>query len=137
MTSRTKRRLALLALALGLIAATPQMFRAVVDLLQPNVNILGAGAGFTLGAFQYAGSNRAVIFGIHTFALGYFTEADRSSIWLYYPGPSQVVIFKLPHESITLRIACAGALAGVWLLVVGGRLLARRWTRKNLPSVAA
>ena len=136
MTSHTQRRLAVLALALGLIAATPQMFRAVADSLQPHVNILGAEAGFTLGAFQYAGPNRGVTFGIHTFAVTYVTEADRSSVWLYYPGPPFLVIFKLPPASITLRVACAVALAGVWLLVVGGRLLARRLMRRNPPSVA-
>ena len=55
--TRNKRRLTLLALALGLIAAAPYLFRAVAD-TQPQFDIFGAHGGPMFSSVPYVLPNR-------------------------------------------------------------------------------
>jgi hypothetical protein len=124
LTTPTKRRLTLLVVALGLIAAAPQVFHVVVD-LQPQLHIGRDDVWFSA-------DSRSAAFGTSTFFGSYISsEQWGSRFGLYRPGYREVVSFHLPHESITLRVVSAAALAGGWLLVVCIRAFRRRLQRAD------
>ena len=134
MTPRSKRRLVVLALALGLIAAAPQMYRFVIDQgpYEFRIDRLSAGArGRAYYDPDLGYTSRVVQVWLWEWSAEYNSARFHSGlVWMSGTFPYAVYPYSMPPESITLRVACAVALAGVWGLVAGGQLLARRWTRK-------
>jgi hypothetical protein len=125
-TSCIKRRLAVLALALGLIAAAPNIFDFVAD-QRPSMRV---GKWIELRASANEHGRSAELW-VYLFRAIYDSQPPYSRfVWMNYVNPASSFDMGLPDEYITLRVACFVALTGVWLLVVGGRLLARRWTRE-------
>ena len=112
MTSRTKRRLAVLALALGLIAAAPYGFRAVVD------GHFHFRLGVTPWLVEAAGygneHGRTAEFWLGPFRAAFASPPHESRfVCTTYPALPLSGDFTLPRESLTLRVACAAALADV------------------------
>jgi hypothetical protein len=132
-TSRTKRCLAVLALALGLVATAPYVFHLVAD--HRAYYRFGAGRWLIEARSSNDGLTRSAELWVGPFRAAFDSQPPSSGFaWMNYANPSRSWGMSLPHESITLRVGCAVALAGMWLLVLCGRLLARRWTR-NPPDV--
>lgn len=129
----------MLALALGLIAAAPQLFDWFVD-RSPYFGYSGAPwCALVVGKPARDGQDRNLSVVAGPFIVAFYSRPRKSTfVWgseLVWPGPSARFMYgldsyiDLPPASTTLRIACAVTLGGVWLLVVGGRMLARKWTR--------
>ena len=127
MLSRTNRRLTVLALALGLIAAAPRLFHLVTDArpfwLYPGPPLL-----MLSGESTERSSPRSVEIRGGLFYAAFVSLPHESWFaWEVHLNPTRRGGAALPDESITLRVACVVALGGVWLLIVCGRLLVRQF----------